>query len=127
MASPSQLQPVVPQDNLIPQTDSVWVKLNSGESLTIPDNVETISPSTPTSPQSMGIRRISGGRIHAVFSDDTGVNEMADFKIPRLQVGDVVAVTAIAANVLTITLNGETYFTVTGTALNAGGCLINYF
>lgn len=105
---------------LIHQSDRVDKKVVQGTSFTVPETVNTVSPSGVH-----GSKPVSGGLVHSVSSNDAGVVEMATFKPIQLRPGDVVA-TAVNSHVLTVTINGVERYRVVGTALTAAQAMLWY-
>ena len=127
MTTPSQLFTNAGQANLIYQEGSTFVKILQSGSFTMPETRNVAGPSVSGgSSGSLGAQRITKGIVYAVSSNDAGVNEMVTFKPFEVNTQDVIAV-AVAANVLTVTLNGTTMYEVEGTALTAASALLYYF
>lgn len=108
------------QAALVKPSNRTEAKINSGSSLQIPSHVNTTSPSG-----GFGSRPIAHAVIYALQSNDTGINENATFQPVRVDAGRTVAV-AVAANVLTVTLDGAEIARVVGTALTAGAAYLYY-
>lgn len=127
MTTPSQLFPNAGQANLIFQEGSVRQKVQQGGSFTVPRTRNVAGPSVSGgSSGSLGAVAITQGMVFGISSNDAGVNEMATFEPVRITGEDVIAVT-VAANVLTLTLNGTSVFSVTGTALTTAQALLYFF
>lgn len=101
-------------------------KIMQGASLTIPDAIDTDSPTqySGISPVTLwnAKRNVAGGVILWGFSDAAG-NAVFTFNEP-LNPGDVVAMSAVISNVVTITVtdrngNARTIGTITGVTTNA--------
>ena len=108
MTTPSQLFSNAGQAPLIFQEGAVFKKILQGGSFTVPETRTVAGPSfSGGSSGSLGAVGITQGIVYGVSSNDSGVNEMDTFKPFVVNKEDVVAV-AVAANVLTITLNGTT-------------------
>jgi hypothetical protein len=94
-------------------------KVLRNESLTIPDSVDEVSPSSLSSGLSPSNifnskRQGVGGYIYAAFSDAAGPASL-DFQY-KVKPGDIVAVSNAAAPAV-VTVNGTTVFTITNTAV----------
>lgn len=102
------------------QFDAVHKKVLQGTSFSIPESTSTVSPSGGS-----GAKPVQGGILYAITSNDSGTNENADWNPILLEKGQTVAVT-VAANKLTVTVDGTTVFTVTGTSLTVGVAQLLY-
>lgn len=92
----------------------IHTKVLQGGSFTVPETKQVSGPSG-----GQGSVGVAGGVIYNITSDDPNTNEMATFPPFLLSAGDVLAV-AVAANVLTVTVNSEEIFRQVGTALTVG-------
>jgi hypothetical protein len=92
-------------------------KVIQGESFTVPDTVTTDSPTDNANFDSL--RAVAGGQLYGSFSDAAGPAADAHSEI-ALKAGDVVACSAVVANVITVTLNGETVLLITGVTTSGG-------
>lgn len=129
MSTPAQLNPGGGRPApLILQRNAVKTKVLNGGNFTIPEvRAGDTSPSVRGgSPNSLGNVDVGGAWIYAITSNDSTVNEMTLFDPIQIFPGDLVAV-AVAANVLTVTVNSETIFEVTGAALTSAAVLIMHY
>lgn len=98
-------------------------KLKQSESFTVPTSKSSPSPTNGSSGMSpatvFDARRESvGGFLYGAFSDAAGPTAITMNQ--RLQPGDVVAVSAVVANVATVSINGVAVGTITGVTTVAG-------
>lgn len=97
-------------------------KMLQGTTFTIPDTVDLQSPtgaSSGVSPTTTfnSKRQVIGGQIIAAFSDQA-VTTATDFSY-KLAAGDVVTTSAVASNVVTISVNGVAVGTITNVTTTA--------
>ena len=98
-------------------------KLKQSETYTVPDTITAASPtnaSSGVSPTTVfdGKRATVGGAVYAAFNDGTGPTSL-DIQFP-LAPGDVILLSAVATNTITVTVNGNTVALVTGVTTTGG-------
>jgi hypothetical protein len=114
------------QNNVVPNFANVTLaKVGRGESFTVPDTINSPSPSgisSGLSPSNLfdAKRTGIGGAIYAAFSDAAGP-ATEDFQL-TIDTNDVIAVSNAATAV--VSRNGVTVFTITNT--NIAGVLLYY-
>lgn len=91
-------------------------KILQGASFTIPDTVQLQSPTGGTvgiSPTNTfnSMRPVMGGQIIAALNDQA-VQTSPDFSY-KLNVGDVIAVSAVASSAANVSVNGVVVYTIT--------------
>ncbi len=89
---------------------------------TVPKTLTVVSPTTQYLAKSLDtIRDVVGGEILVGFTDAASGEPGGYFFIGvELKPGDVVACSAVASNVVTVTVNGVTVFRLTGVTTVAG-------
>ncbi len=107
--------------NLVYPTDAVHKKILQGQSFTIPENAQLISVSTGA----VSSRPSAGAVIYSISSNDPNTNEMASFQPKEIAPGRTLAV-AVAANKLTVTLDGNEIYSIQGSALTVGAVSLYY-
>lgn len=98
----------------------------NGSSFTVPESISVPSPvgiSSGISPSTLfDTRRYTvGGMIYGVFTNQAGTNGY-DFQYP-VKPGDVIAVSAIASNAATVTINGVIVYRIADTSITVAGLL----
>lgn len=97
-------------------------KMLQGVTFTVPDTVDVQSPtgaSSGVSPTTTfnSKRPVMGGQIIAAFNDQA-VTTQPDLAY-KLAAGDVVVTSAVASNVVTVTVNGVLAFNITNVTTTA--------
>ena len=113
------------RDNRINFNGQTLFKVMVGESYTVGDYATSPSPtglSSGISPVTTfdAKRDAVGGALFASFSDTAGPTFAGDLHVV-IKPADVIAVSAVASGVATVTINGETVASITTTAV--GGVL----
>lgn len=104
-------------------------KIKNGETYTVPNVLQVSSPTNASS----GVfpttafdskREVVHALLYAAFNDAAGP---ADLGFPglNLRAGDVVVLSAVVSNVITVTVNGVQVYAITGVTTTGGllGCL----
>lgn len=100
------------------------VKVIQSGSFTVPRTKTITSPTSDYLVKSLDtIRQTIGGQIFAAVNDAAG-GELGATPFPNieLQPGDVVACSAVASNVITVTVNSVTVFRIT--SVTTFGCVL---
>ena len=97
-----------------------------GGSFTVPETVAAPSPiglSSGISPNTLfdGRRGVAGGWIYGVFTNQASTGGY-DFQYP-VQPNDVIAVSAIASNAATVSVNGVVVYRIADVAITTAGIL----
>jgi hypothetical protein len=102
---------------LVLNGDKTLFQVNVSESFTVPTSMTASSPTAQYVPSGVqgtfqNTREVAGGQLFLAVKDGAGPNNAAALEI-ELNPGDVVALSAVASNTVTVLINGVAVHRIT--------------